>query len=65
LGTLLGACIGAGLGAWSLEFSRGKELKESARHAVGAGLGEFLGITSKLAIGIVIWLIVAIAAFWP
>ncbi len=65
LGTLLGACIGAGLGAWALEFSSGKELKESARHAVGAGLGEFLGITSKLAIGIIIWFIVTIAAFWP
>jgi uncharacterized protein YqgC (DUF456 family) len=65
LGTLLGACIGAGLGAWALEFSRGKALKESARYAVGAGLGEFLGITGKLAIGITIWLIVAIATFWP
>ncbi len=65
LGTLLGACIGAGLGALVMEFARGKELKESARHAVGAGLGEFLGITSKFAIGIVIWLIVAVAVFWP
>ena len=32
--------------------------------AVGAGLGEFFGITSKLVIGIIIWLTVAIAAFW-
>ena len=30
-----------------------------------AGLGEFLGITTKFAIGILIWLIVAVAAFWP
>lgn len=65
LGTLLGACIGAGLGAWALEFSRGKKLEESARYAVGAGLGEFLGITSKFAVGFLIWLIVAVAAFWP
>lgn len=65
LGTLLGACIGAGLGACVLEFARGKELRESARHAVGAGLGEFLGITAKFAIGIIIWLIVAVAVFWP
>jgi len=64
LGTLLGACIGAGLGAWALEFSRGKKLEESARYGVGAGLGEFLGITSKFALGIVIWLVVAVAAFW-
>ena len=65
LGTLLGACIGAGLGAWALEFSRGKKIEESARYAVGAGLGEFLGITSKFALGIVIWFVVAVAAFWP
>jgi len=64
-GTLLGACIGAGTGAWALEFARGKEPKESARYAVGAGLGEFLGITSKFAIGIIIWFIVAVSAFWP
>jgi len=30
-----------------------------------AGLGEFLGITTKFALGILIWLIVAVAAFWP
>ncbi len=65
LGTLLGACIGAGLGAWALEFSRGKKMEQSVRYAVGAGLGEFLGITGKFALGIVIWFVVAIAAFWP
>lgn len=65
LGTLLGACIGAGIGAWALEFTRGQKLEESARYAIGAGLGEFLGITSKFAVGIAIWLIVAVAAFWP
>ena len=65
LGTLIGACIGAGLGAWAIEFARGKKMEESVRYAVGAGLGEFLGITSKFALGVVIWLIVAIAAFWP
>jgi len=65
LGTLLGACIGAGSGAWALEFSRGKKMEESVRYAVGAGLGEFLGIAGKFALGIVIWLTVAIAAFWP
>jgi uncharacterized protein YqgC (DUF456 family) len=65
LGTLLGACIGAGLGAWALEFSRGKKMEQSVRYAVGAGLGEFLGITSKFALGIVIWFVVAVAAFWP
>ena len=65
LGTLLGACVGAGLGAWAFEFARGKKMEESVRYGVGAGLGELLGITSKLALGILIWFIVAVAAFWP
>ena len=32
---------------------------------VGVGIGEFLGILSKFAVGLVIWLTIAIAAFWP
>jgi uncharacterized protein YqgC (DUF456 family) len=65
LGTILGACIGAGLATWSLELSRGRKMDESVRCAVGAGLGELLGITAKFTIGIIICLIVAVAAFWP
>ena len=64
-GTVLGACIGAGLGVWGLEVCRGRKMEQSVRYAVGAGLGEFFGITSKLLLGIVIWLTVTIAAFWP
>ena len=64
-GTVLGACIGAGLGAWAIEVSRGRKMEESVRCAVGAGLGELLGITAKITAGIIIWLTVAIAAFWP
>jgi hypothetical protein len=65
LGTLLGACIGAGVCVWGLEFARGKKVEDSVRYGVGASLGEFFGITSKFALGIVIWFVVAIAAFWP
>jgi uncharacterized protein YqgC (DUF456 family) len=65
LGTVLGACIGAGLGAWAIEVSRGRKMEESVRCGVGAGLGELLGITAKVTAGIIIWLTVAIAAFWP
>jgi uncharacterized protein YqgC (DUF456 family) len=64
LGTVLGACIGAGLGAWALEVSRGRKMEESVRCGVGAGLGELLGITAKVTIGIIIWFTVAVAAFW-
>jgi len=65
LGTVLGACIGAGLGAWAMEVSRGRKMEESVRCGLGAGLGELLGITAKITAGIIIWLTVAIAAFWP
>ncbi len=65
LGTLLGACIGAGLGAWGLELAGGRRLQDSFRYGIGAGVGEFLGITSKFILGVLIWLIVAVAAFWP
>jgi uncharacterized protein YqgC (DUF456 family) len=64
-GTVLGACIGAGLATWSLELSRGRKMDESVRCAVSAGLGELLGITAKVTVGIIICIIVAIAAFWP
>ena len=65
LGTVLGACIGAGLGAWAIEVSRGRKMEESVRCGVGAGLGELLGITAKVTVGVIIWLMVAVAAFWP
>jgi hypothetical protein len=65
LGTLLGACTGAGLCVWALEFSRGSQHEHSLRYAVGAGLGEFFGITAKFVLGAVIWFIVTVAAFWP
>ena len=64
-GTLLGACAGAGVLAWGLGFSGGKEMPDSVRHGVGAGLGQFLGTSTKVALGCVIWLIVAVAAYWP
>lgn len=65
LGTLLGSCIGAGLAAWGFELSAGRQVKESFQLGFGAGIGQFLGVTAKLAIGVLIWLIVAVAAFRP
>ena len=65
LGTVLGACIGAGLATWSLELYRGRKMDDSISCAVRAGLGELLGITAKVSVGIIICIIVAIAAFWP
>ncbi len=64
-GTVLGACLGAGLATWVVETATGKKGKESLRSSVGAGLGQFVGSTAKLVIALTIWLIIAVAAFWP
>ncbi len=65
VGSLIGACIGAFVGAWGLELTAGKTMDDSIRSGVGAGIGRFLGLNIKLLAGIVIWLITAVAAFWP
>lgn len=65
LGTLLGSCAGAAILACVFEVSGGRRLEDTVNLGVGAGLGRFLGAASKITIGILVWLIVAIAAFWP
>lgn len=65
LGTILGACLGAGLATWIVERITGKKHDESVRSGVGAGTGVLIGTVSKFAIGCLIWLLIAIAAFWP
>lgn len=65
VGSLIGACVGAFVGAWGLELSAGKTMDDSIRSGVGAGIGRFLGLNIKLLAGITIWLITAVAAFWP
>ena len=65
LGSLLGACIGAAAGALLLEYYTGQKLEVSIRSGVGAGVGVFFGRAATLVAGALIWLIVAVAAFWP
>ncbi len=65
VGSLIGACVGAGLGAWGLELSGGREHQAAVKAAVGAGVGRFVGTMVKLAAGVLIWVVVAVAAFWP
>jgi uncharacterized protein YqgC (DUF456 family) len=65
LGSLIGACAGACLGAWGLEVSEGRGFRASLRAGIGAGAGRALGTVIKLAAGILLWLIIAIAAFMP
>ena len=64
-GTMLGACLGAGLFTWIAERITGKEHNASVRSGVGAGTGVLVGTLSKFGIGCLIWLLITIAAFWP
>ncbi len=63
IGTLLGSCLGAGLGTLSVEKLKGKTLKDSLKGGLGASKGQFLGVVSKLSIGFIIWLIIAVGLF--
>lgn len=65
VGSLLGACLGAALGAFGLELSGGRRVNESVASGLGAGVGRFTGTIIKLGLGVVVWLILAVAAFWP
>lgn len=65
LGSLLGTCGGAAIGAWGLEFSGGRSSRASLKAGLGAGVGRLVGTLAKLAAGVAIWVTVTIAAFWP
>ncbi|HOQ04976.1 MAG TPA: DUF456 family protein [Anaerohalosphaeraceae bacterium] len=64
-GTLLGGCIGAGLAAWAFERRSGKPRQISIQSGIGAGLGTAAGAFLKILMGVLIWLLIAAAAFWP
>ncbi|HOT72085.1 MAG TPA: DUF456 family protein [Anaerohalosphaeraceae bacterium] len=64
-GTLLGGCIGAALAAGAVEHFSGREPKQSLQSGIGAGLGTAAGTLWKLIMGLVIWFVIAAAAFWP
>lgn len=65
LGSLIGAIGGAALSAWLTELAIGRKMDEAVKSGTGAGIGTFAGALIKLAFGVVIWLIIAVAAFWP
>ncbi len=65
LGTLIGSCAGVAIVAFIFEIFSGRRMKDSIHLGLGAGFGHFLGTTGKITIGLLIWLIVAVAAFWP
>lgn len=65
LGSLIGACGGAFCGALAFELAGGQELEPAVRSGVGAGVGRFFGTVAKLVVGVGIWVVAAVAAFWP
>ena len=65
VGSLIGACGGAFLGAYLLELAGGKKSKPALKSGAGAGVGRLTGTLIKLILGVVIWVIIAVAAFWP
>ena len=65
VGSLIGACVGAGLGAGGFELTGGRTMDDAVKSGVGAGVGRLVGTGIKLAIGVMIWIVCAVAAFLP
>jgi uncharacterized protein YqgC (DUF456 family) len=65
LGSLIGASVGAGLGALGLELTGGRAMRNSVRTGLGAGAGRLLGTVLKLMVAVAVWVVLAVAAFWP
>jgi uncharacterized protein YqgC (DUF456 family) len=63
-GTLGGACLGAFIGALSGDLWAGHTLSRSIEVGRSAAVGQLSGTVAKLAVGAVIWVIVAFAAFF-
>ena len=63
VGSLLGACLGAFVGALVGNLSSGRTLFQSLAAGQGAAVGQFWGTVVKLALGAIIVVMLAIAAF--
>jgi uncharacterized protein len=64
VGTLIGACLGAFAGSLIGDLWAGRPLFPSFEAGWGAAVGRFWGTLSKLAIGAIIVVILAVAAFF-
>jgi uncharacterized protein YqgC (DUF456 family) len=64
-GSLMGACGGAAVGTVACEMWRGRPTEWAMRAGVGAGVGRLGGTIAKLGVGVVMWIVIAVAAFWP
>ena len=64
VGTVIGACLGAFIGSLLGDLWAGRPLFPSVEAGWRAALGRFWGTVSKLAIGGIIAVILALAAFF-
>jgi hypothetical protein len=64
LGTLIGACAGAFIGAMAGEGMVGRSIAQAMAAGRGAAVGRFWGTAVKLATGVMIWLTLTAAAFF-
>ena len=65
IGSLLGACGGAAAGAFAGEALIGRSDDEALRSGIGAGIGRLRGTLAKMMVAVVMWIWIAVAAFWP
>jgi len=65
LGAMIGVVAGAIVGEVLFEPAAGGTWGFSARSGLAAGSGRVAGTVGKFAVGILIWIILAVAAFWP
>ena len=59
--TIVGACLGAFVGAAAMELTD-RDFRHAMRVGIGAAKGRFLGIVVKSAIGVMMLIVVMIAA---
>lgn len=62
IGSLIGVCGGAFIGAMGMELLLGEPLIKSVKSGKGAAIGRLWGTLGKLAMGTVIWLALGLAA---
>ena len=64
VGSIVGACGGAFIGAMVMEVRGGKAVGHAVRIGQSAAAGRLWGTVAKLAVGVAMWVVATVAAFW-
>lgn len=65
IGALIGAAIGAGVGSVAGDLWAGRKWHLALEGGRGAAIGKLWGAIGKLFVAVMMWILVAIAVFWP